>query len=133
MLVNVGVRGCNFMLSWVTYSGGTVDPGTRAIIGGTAIPQTGGPYQGLVHLAEAKSVLRQYVEIEVGDMIVDFPPYVPIDGLQNLRFTMLDQNGNPLPDQVYEQKEIGGKLAKAWDAIVAGNPTLRTVLLKKAT
>jgi hypothetical protein len=133
MLVNVGVRGTNFLLSWVTYSGGTVDPGTNAVVGGTATAQTGGPYQGLVHLSEAKSVLRQFVEIEAGDIIVDFPPTIAIDGLQNLRFTMLDENFAPIPDQVFEQKELGGKLAQMFDVVVAGNKSLRTVLLKKAT
>ncbi len=132
-LVNIGVRGTNWMLTWVTYAGGKIDPGTNAIVGGTPTAQSMGPVAGLVHLAEAKSVLRQFVEIEVGDVIVDFPPYVTIDGLANLRFYMVDSNGNRVDDQTYEQKELGGKLAKAWDLVVAGNMTVRTVLLSKAT
>ena len=125
MLVNVQTRGTPVKLTWVTYSGGTVDPGTGATINATATPQSLGPINALVHVEEAKSVLRQFVEIEVGDLIVDFPPAVQIDGLDNLRFVIDGQN--------YEQKEIGGRLAKAWDTIIAGNRSLRTVLLKKAT
>lgn len=123
--MNVAVRGTPVLLRWVVYSGGTIDPGTGATVGGVATPVTAGPFNGLIHVMEAKSVLRQFVEIEQGDMIVDFDPDVPLDGHDNLRFVIDGQD--------YEQKELGGRLAQAWDVIIAGQRTLRTVLLKKAT
>lgn len=123
--MNLAVRGVLVMLEWVTYTGGTVDPGTNAIVGGVTTPMTGGPYSAFMHQMEAKSALRQFVEIEAGDIVIDLPRAAPIDGLQNLRFLV---NGNK-----YEQKELGGRLSMAWDVVIAGNRTVRTVLLKLAT
>lgn len=125
MQVNIAGKGVGVTLRWTTFSGGRKDAGTGAIINGTPTPQTLGPIQALMHAAEAKSVLRQFVEIEAGDIILDFPPDAPLDGKDNLRFVV---NG-----QDYEQKKLGGKLAKMWDMNIAGNLGCRTVLLELAT
>lgn len=117
-------RGTTVTLNWVERTGGTPDPVTGATVGGTVTPRTA-DIRALVHSIEAISQLRRFVEIEAGDMIVDFLPDADIDGKENLRFTVNSQG--------YEQKALGGDLARAWDVMFGEVEGFRTVLLKRAT
>jgi hypothetical protein len=71
------------------------------------------------------SRVRQFNEVEVGDLILDFPGDASIDGLRDLVFVV---NGKS-----YVVKQIGEKLAQFWDVTVQGRQFFRTVLVRVAT
>jgi hypothetical protein len=75
--------------------------------------------------AAGQSSVRQFAEIEVGDVILDFADDVDLAGKENLRFNVMGQ--------LYVQKQIGEKLALAWDVTVQGVKLFRPVLVRKAT
>jgi hypothetical protein len=120
--LNLQQAGTDILLTWSEYTGGTPDPVTGANVGGMESRRTK-LVKGLVHSAEATSSVRQFAEIEVGDIIVDLAPDAPIDGKTGLRFT--------IDGQVYCQKTVGEKLTKMWDVVQANVRLYRTVLLKK--
>jgi len=120
----LGRSGSNIVLTWTTYAGGAIDPVTSQRTGATATVQTQ-TVKGLVHFAAAMSTVRQFAEIEVGDCIVDFAPDVELDGKEALRFT--------IDGRLYEQRQVSGKLAAAWDALVGNTRLFRTILLRLAT
>ena len=70
--------------------------------------------------------MRQFNEVEVGDLIPDFPGDAPSGGaLRDLVFVV---NFNP-----HVAKRIGEKLAQTWDVKVQGKQVFRTVLVRVAT
>ena len=72
-----------------------------------------------------RSSVRQFNEVEVGDLILDFPGDAAIDGLRDLVFVV---NGKP-----YVAKQIGEKLAQTWDVTAQGKQLFRTVLVRVST
>ena len=94
---------------------------------------------GVVHpeLTETKKAFIHYVnihttgytkntEINTGDVILDFPGDVVIDGRANLQFEIEDETGGK---SIYVQKTGGDELAKSWDVRCGGIPVTRTVLV----
>ena len=69
--------------------------------------------------------VRQFIEIETGDAILDFKPDVVLDGLEELRFMFAGS--------LWKLKPITDKLALSWDAFVGDRKLVRTVLVTKAT
>jgi len=63
--------------------------------------------------------------VEIGDLMVDFPPDAPLDGKENLVFTV--------KGQAYVQKEVSEKLAQSWDATLGDRRMFRTMLLRAKT
>jgi hypothetical protein len=81
---------------------------------------------GLAHYVQpGTSQVRQFNEVEVGDVIVDFAADAAIDGKENLTFNVLGQ--------LYVAKQVSGKLAAAWDVAAGNEKIFRTVLLRKKT
>lgn len=108
-------------LEWrVPAAGAPVDP----VDGVTAWQEQRERIYGFVHQVQpaGASSVRQFNEIEVGDLILDLDPAAAIDGRTDLTFRV---NG-----RAYVPKEIGSKLAMTWDATVAGQPLFRSVLVK---
>lgn len=111
-------------LEWSDFPGGTsVDPVTQSVMG-TAVPQTL-DVRALVHFVQASAVERTYAEIQVGDVIVDFPAGVDLTGKEGLRVV--------IGGVAYVQKDIGDLLVQFVDAMIAGQTFLKPVLLKRAT
>ncbi len=128
---------------WSVVTGGTPDAVTAALIGGVETPLSG--TLAAVGVEEgARSVLRQFQEIETGDLIVDLLPNPTIllfpgqaqSGVvaladvanQGARFLW---PGNP--GLRYVQAGVGEKLASAWSVAVQGVPLSGTILLRRAT
>jgi hypothetical protein len=61
------------------------------------------------------------LEIKTGDVILDFPGDVAIDGLESLEFEV--------GGKLYVQKHGGRQLAESWDVRCNGLAVTRTVLL----
>ena len=89
----------------------------------------------------ARTVLRQYQEIKVGDVLLDMAPAglvellpaQPISGVVRLRDISHKGVRFQWGGQLYAQAEIGEALASAWDAIVQNQRLSRTLLLRRAT
>jgi hypothetical protein len=119
------VKPTDIVLTWDEWpSNSTPDAvdGSR-----TGIPTAGTvTLSGLVHYVQpGMSQVRQFNEVEVGDVIVDFAADAAIDGKENLAFNILGQ--------CYVAKQVSEKLASSWDVAVGNEKIFRTVLLRKAT
>lgn len=123
-LRRMAALGTDIRMDWVTLTGTTFDPTTQATTG--TPEQHSETIKGYVHFPDyASRTVVQFAEIEVGDVIVDLPPDVTIEGRDQLTFTI---NG-----EAWVQKKIGTKLAKSWDVVFENSRFCRTLLLRKAT
>jgi len=115
-------NGTGIVLQWNELPPNAVpDPVDGSVAG--LIPRTA-TLPAFVHQVQATgtSSVRQFNEIETGDLILDFNGEAAIDGLRNLVFVV---NGKP-----YVAKEIGEKLAQSWDVTVGNQRLFRSVLVK---
>ena len=115
-------NGTDIVLQWNAVPPGvTPDPVDGSVSG--LIPQTM-TLPAFVHQVQAtgESNMRQFNEVEMGNIILDFAADVAIDGLRDLVFLI---NG-----KAYVAKEIGEKLAQSWDVTVGGQRLFRSVLVK---
>lgn len=111
-------------LEWSDFPGGTtVDPVTQSVMG-TAVPQTL-DVRVLVHFVQASAVERTFAEIQVGDVIVDFPASVDLTGKVGLRVV--------IDGVAYVQKDVGDLPVQFVDAMISDQTFLKPVLLRKAT
>ena len=120
-------NGTEILLQWNTLLGGTLpDPVDGTVPAAALVPQSK-TLPAFVHQVQdaGTSQVRQFNEVEVGDLILDFPGDAAIDGLRDLVFVI---NGKP-----YVAKQIGEKLAQSWDVTVQGKQLFRTVLVRVAT
>jgi hypothetical protein len=126
MKVNLETNGTKVKLSWTVTTGATVDPVTRALVGGTATMMCE-TRKAFVHSVQiGRNQVQQFNEIEIGDMILDFAGDVQIDGRPALTFTLPDGT-------VLVNKPVGDRLARSWDVIVRGQKLFRPVLVRKQT
>jgi len=123
----LGQNGTPILLQW------------NAVIQGATPDQVDGSLPAAAQVAQAKTLpafvhqvqdagrssVRQFNEVEVGDLILDFPGDAAIDGLRDLVFVV---NGKP-----YVAKQIGEKLAQTWDVTAQGKQLFRTVLVRVST
>ena len=120
-------NGTDIVLQWNAVPPGvTPDPVDGSVSG--LIPQTM-TLPAFVHQVQAtgESNMRQFNEVEMGNIILDFAADVAIDApsggaLRDLVFLI---NGKP-----YVAKEIGEKLAQSWDVTVGSQRLFRSVLVK---
>jgi hypothetical protein len=86
-----------------------------------------GTAMALVHFIQpTTSSLRQFAEVQIGDVIVDFPHDAKIPAqTSGAKFYI---EGNP---NTWVQKQVGKDLAEAWDLIVDSGRVMRTFLLTK--
>ena len=131
-------NGTEILLQWNTLSGGTLpDPVDGTVPAAALVPQTK-TLPAFVHQVQdaGTSRVRQFNEVEVGDLILDFPGDAAIDppslaagsGAASARDLVFVVNGKP-----YVAKQIGEKLAQTWDVTVQGKQLFRTVLVRVAT
>jgi hypothetical protein len=133
--VNV-TGGTDVPVFWQEFQGGSVDAVTGAVVDGVEVPMSG-TIRAFGKQEPPRSFLRQFAEIQAGDLIVD----VPADGVIAVSpggTTTLDAIKNKgvrfqWGDQLYVQAEVGEALAECWNAIVQGQRLGRTLLLRRAT
>jgi hypothetical protein len=115
-------NGTDIVLQWNAVPPGvTPDPVDGSVSG--LIQQTM-TLPAFVHQVQATgaSSVRQFNEVETGNIILDFAEDIAIDGLSDLVFLI---NG-----KAYVAKEIGERLAQSWDMTVGSQRLFRSVLVK---
>jgi hypothetical protein len=143
MAMKLGGRGgpsSALQVRWTETTGGQVDAVTGALIGGEE-REVSGTLRGCVHETEAKSVIRQMAEIQVGDLLLDLSPLARVtryaDGLEVSLESLQDQGvrfEHPMGSgRWYMQANVGERLAQAWRVTVGDQELVRTMLLRKAT
>jgi hypothetical protein len=115
-------RGVAMTLRWSVFTGGAVDATTGARTGGTISIEEETVF-GFYHPIDvAKTVVRQFEKLEVGDALVDVPPDTVIEGRDQLTFE--------IDGKSYEQKDIGdGKYAVTYEWM-EGVRMYRTLILR---
>jgi len=78
------------------------------------------------------SSVRQFNEVEVGDLILDFPGDAALPEVRSQRSEVRDLVF-VVNEKHYVAKQIGEKLAQTWDVTVQGKQLFRTVLVRVAT
>lgn len=121
----LGQNGTGIVLTWDQWPADSVKDQVDGSRPGTPTKMTA-TLPAFVHYVQVagQSSVRQFAEVEVGDVILDFQADVNLSGKENLRFN--------LKGQIYEPKQIGDKLAATWDVLVQGQQLFRTVLVTKA-
>ncbi len=125
MAINLAESGTDIVLTWNTWPDGTQRDAVTGAMQGTPIPQTA-TVKGFVHYIQpATTVPRLFNETEAGDCIIEVAPDAPLDGKEDLVFTIAGQK--------WVAKAISDQLATTWDATVRGQKLYRSVLLRKQT
>lgn len=110
-------------LRWSEVEGGSVDPVTKATVGGTRTREEL-TVRALLHWPSiGQGQVRQFAEIEETDVIADFPAETQLPA-GDVTFE--------IEGQQFRQKKVSGKLAASWDVVVAGVRLFRPVLLTRA-
>ena len=121
-------------------TGGELDAVTGAMLGGVETPVSG-TMPAIGEEAQAISRLRQFQEIQAGDLIVD----IPDPALVTLFDGQILSGVVPLPSlatqgvrfgwggKLYVQKEVGEDLLAAWNTRVQGLKLSGTMLLRSST
>jgi len=131
-------NGTPILLQWnAVIQGATPDPVDGSLPAAALVAQSK-TLPAFVHQVQeaGRSSVRQFNEVEVGDLILDFPGDAAIDppslaassGAASARDLVFVVNGKP-----YVAKQIGEKLAQTWDVTVQGKQLFRTVLVRVAT
>ena len=131
-------NGTPILLQWnAVIQGATPDP-VDGSLPAAALVARSKTLPAFVHQVQdaGRSSVRQFNEVEVGDLILDFPGDAAIDppslaassGAASARDLVFVVNGKP-----YVAKQIGEKLAQTWDVTVQGKQLFRTVLVRVST
>ncbi len=126
--------GTDVLVAWVEIEGGALDPTTGAIVSGVQTPASG-VIRALGVEEPARSVVRQFAEIQAGDLILEVDAAGQVlkpDG-STVALAALDTPRFLWAGVWYVQKEVGEGLAASWNAVVAGQRLYRTLLLRRAT
>jgi len=130
----------SLVVYWNVITGGALDAVTGAMLGGVETPVSG-TLPAIGEEAQAISRLRQFQEIQAGDLLVDIPDpalitlypgqilsgTMPLSGIatQGVRFGW--------GGKLYVQKEVGEDLLAAWNTTVQGLKLAGTMLLRSST
>ena len=123
-----GMNSANVQFLWLEDAGagsGTFDANVEG-----SYPETrevSGTARALVHFVQPiKSGIRQFAEIQPGDVILDMQPTaMPApEGADGLKCV--------IDGQTYVQKDAGKELAQYWDLVVGGERMMRTLLMTRA-
>lgn len=117
--------GVKVTLHWVDEEDAAYDPVTGVMNSGVATPQSA-EVRAMIHFVQpSQMILTDFVELEAGDCIADFPGDVAVDGKPHLTFEIAGQR--------WEQKKVSSRLLEHYDAIVGDVKVTRTIVLRKAT
>ena len=137
----VSSAGTQLVVHWVNRTGGTLDEITGYIVGATETPLSG-VVQALGVQETPKYVLRQFQEIQAGDLIVDLSadPIVEIfpgQQVQSGTVALVDLKSQGVRfewlGRLYSQQDLGKDLAEAWSVVVGGTKMVDTLLLRRET
>jgi signal peptidase I len=112
------------ILRWREVSGLPVDydPHIQVSRAGASFTERSATKRALIHYVNIHTTgYSKFTEIKTGDVILDFPGDVEIDGLEGLQFE--------IGGKIYVQKNGGNELAESWDVRCNGVPVTRTVLV----
>lgn len=137
---NIRGRGTALVVFWSSIEGGELNPSTQAMVGGTETYYSG-TLTALAVQTIPRESLRQFQEIQTGDLIVDCQPdpevfiypgqsisgCVPLSAIADSGVQFL-YNGN-----LYVQADVGEQLASIWSLIVEGVPLMDGILLRRQT
>jgi hypothetical protein len=132
------LAGSDVLIYWMEAAGGELDEITGAIVGGSQTPLSG-VLRAFAHEEPARSSLRQYLEIQEGDVILDVDPdgsitlLPPSTGTTNLDAIAAKGVRFEWGGKLYVQARIGERLAQKWSVMVADQRLHRTLLLRLAT
>jgi hypothetical protein len=125
-------NGSLIVLQWNAVAAGVTPDPVDGTVPASALTAQTATHHAFVHqIAMAgRSQVKQFNEVEKGDLILDFAPDVAIDAPSGgaLRDLVFVVNGKP-----YVAKEISEKLAQSWDVTVQGRQLFRSVLVRVAT
>lgn len=97
------------------------DPNDQTSWSGTAVPHTK-EIKALVHFVSPDLIVnRGFIELRVGDVILDLDPAESFAGMQNLT---LEIDGRK-----YVQKGVGKELEVYFDLVMGGERMMRTIVL----
>jgi len=115
-------NGTQVVLTWDVYAQAP-DPVTGDR--GTPTPGTLASPAFVHYVAPAVSSVRQFNEVQVGDVILDFASDVDLAGKENVRFNV--------KGKLYVARKLSNELGAAWDVMVGGVQLFRTVLVRPIT
>ncbi|HVM48387.1 MAG TPA: hypothetical protein VMU04_10185 [Candidatus Acidoferrum sp.] len=126
--------GSDVTVRWIDTAGGTLDVTTGAVVGGVQTPASG-VLRALGVEELARSVVRQYAEIQAGDLLleIDAAALITKDDGSTVCLDDLDGPSFLWGGQWYQQKEVGEGLAAAWNAVVGNQRLYRTLLLRRGS
>lgn len=136
-----GGRGTALTLFWTVTEGGELNPSTGALVGGTPTIYSG-TMSAIAVQEIPRNVLRQYQEIQAGDLIVDclpdpdvtvFAEQSPISG--TIPLSVLANSGVQFMwnEDLYVQKQVGENLASIWALTIEGVELTSAILLRRQT
>lgn len=136
----VAGRGTVLTVYWETALGGALNPSTGALTG-SAVTLFSGTLTALAVETVPSYALRQFQEIQTGDLIVDCQPdpQVTLCAGQSISGTLplssLADSGVEFEfnGRLYAQAKITDKLADIWALTVQGVPVLGGLLLRRQT
>jgi hypothetical protein len=117
--------GTEVTIEWTEWTGETTTNPVTGEKTGTAARVTD-TIQAFVHILNPSyTVVRTFNETQVGDAILDLDPDIDLSGKEDLVFRFAGSD--------WVQKQVGQKLAEAWDVIFGDQRLARTVLVAKKT
>ncbi|RYD50148.1 MAG: hypothetical protein EOP85_00160 [Verrucomicrobiaceae bacterium] len=123
LLMGGGLNSCEILLRWRVMTGLPVDhdPHLAVSVEGAVHEDKSEIARCFVHYVNIHTTgYTRHTEIQSGDVILDFPGDVSIDGREGLEFV--------IGGKIYVQKNGGKELAESWDVRCNGVPVTRTVL-----
>lgn len=115
-------------ICWQEVQGGTLDPVSKAVVGGTVTEKTV-TVNALLHWPQVggSTAARNFAEIDDGDVIVDMTAEdaaAYLAGKTGLSFVIQGVR--------YRQKRVSDRLSASWDAVIGTTPLARPLLLEVA-
>ncbi|HEY1171047.1 MAG TPA: hypothetical protein VGH19_06710 [Verrucomicrobiae bacterium] len=121
--MHVEQKGVEIVVTWTDNTGLSYNPGTGGYTGEGAPKRAN--VKGLVHFVTARSVLRQFEEIQGGDIILDTWGKLACEGHQEIKLT--------IDGEIWVMKELSNKAAAMWDTLRGDGKGYRTYLLRRET
>jgi len=124
---------------WNVSSGGVLNPSTGAMVGAVQTPWSG-TLAAIAVEEGVQSVVRNYTEIGIGDLIVTLAgvpvvelfPGQPLSGTMPLGAVSAYEPAFLWQGNRYVQKQVTDDLRTLWTEVVGGVPVTQGILLKRS-
>jgi len=121
--LHVEHKGVEVVATWTDYTGLAANPATGGY-SGTGVKKTA-KFKALVHYVTARSVLRQFEEIQAGDIVMDAWGKLDCEGQAEIKLV--------IADEVWVMRDLSAKAAAMWDTLRPDGQSYRTYLLRRET